>query len=500
MSLRLPTIAELKELGKTIGLSLDEDEARTYAALLAGLGGGAFSALDTMPDDLPPVRYARSGGQRPSAAENPLNAWVYRISVKGAAQGKLAGRTVALKDNIMLAGAPLTNGSPTLDGYVAEIDATIVSRILDAGGEITGKANCECLCFSAGSHTSFTGPVHNPHRHGYSAGGSSSGSAALVGAGAVDMAIGCDQGGSIRIPASFCGVCGMKPTHGLVPYTGILPMDPTLDHVGPITRSVRDNALLLEVIAGADGLDPRQGSPVVHPYTSLLEGGVGGMRIALVREGFSQPGAEEDVNDQVRAAGEHLRKMGAAVEDVSIPMHRLAGAITAPIIVQGFTSQMDLDGQGIGRADVYVTSAMDFQRRWRARASELPETIKTVLLLGTYVQRQHGFHYYGKAMNLARRLTAAYDAVLSTHDLLLMPTAPLKPTPLPAPSASREEIIARAFQPSPNTGAFNLTHHPAMSVPCGTGDGLPIGMMLVAKHYDEPAIYRAAYAFEQSRE
>ena len=167
----------------------------------------------------------------------------------------------------MLAGVPMMNGAATLEGYVPDIDATVVQRMLDAGATIVGKAHCEFFCMSGGSHTGATGPVHNPHKMGYSAGGSSSGSAVLVALGEVDMAIGGDQGGSIRMPASFSGIYGMKPTHGLVPYTGIMPIEIYVDHTGPMTASVADNALLLEVIAGPDGYDPRQYNVKTHPYT-----------------------------------------------------------------------------------------------------------------------------------------------------------------------------------------------------------------------------------------
>src|SRR5215467_1887183 len=178
------------------------------------------------------------------------------------------GKRIALKDSICLSGVPMMNGSTILEGYIPEIDATIVTRILDAGGTIAGKAHCEFFCLSGGSHTGAAGPVHNPRRMGHSAGGSSSGSAALVAAGEVDMAIGGDQGGSIRIPASFCGIYGMKPTHGLVPYTGIMPIELTLDHTGPMTASVASNALLLEILAGPDGLDPRQINIRTDRYTA----------------------------------------------------------------------------------------------------------------------------------------------------------------------------------------------------------------------------------------
>ena len=166
----------------------------------------------------------------------------------------------------------MMNGASTLEGYVPDVDATIVTRMLDAGGTILGKVHCEYFCFSGGSHTSAAGPVHNPRKMGYSAGGSSSGSAAVVAAGEVEMAIGGDQGGSIRIPSAYCGIYGMKPTWGLVPYTGVFPIENTIDHTGPMTANVADNALLLEVLAGPDGLDHRQVGMKAAEYTNALTG------------------------------------------------------------------------------------------------------------------------------------------------------------------------------------------------------------------------------------
>ena len=225
MSIEPPTSEDLRRVAEKIGMSLDGEEADAHLAALAPFFA-VYSALDALPEELPVSKYPREAIHRPVGDENRWNAWYVKARVRGAESGPLAGKTVAIKDNVMLAGVPLLNGASIFDGYVPEIDATIVARILDAGGEILGKANCECLCASAGSHTGAAGPVENPHRPGYSAGGSSSGSAALVAGGEVDLAIGGDQGGSIRIPAALCGVYGMKPTHGLVPYTGVVPIEP----------------------------------------------------------------------------------------------------------------------------------------------------------------------------------------------------------------------------------------------------------------------------------
>ena len=172
----------------------------------------AYRRVDELPEPVPPVMYPRTPGYRPGPEENPLNAWYYRCSVKGASTGKLKGKTVALKDSVCLAGVPMMNGSAIFEGYVPDVDATIVTRMLDAGAEIIGKATCEDLCVSGGSATSVPALVRNPHNHAYSAGGSSNGSAALVANDDCDLAISADQGGSIRIPAALCGVVGLKAT------------------------------------------------------------------------------------------------------------------------------------------------------------------------------------------------------------------------------------------------------------------------------------------------
>src|SRR5499433_2939818 len=254
-----PTVADLRQAAQKLGMNPSDAYLNAVEQIITPLAN-AYATLDTTPDDLPAVKYPRGQFYRPSAQENPHGAWYMKTSIKGAPSGKLAGRRVALKDNVCLAGVPMMIGAGILEGYVPDVDATVVERILDAGGEISGKAVCEYYCVSGGSHTSATGPVHNPRKRGYTTGGSSSGSAALVAAGEVDMAIGGDQAGSIRIPAAFCGTVGHKPTHGLVPYTGAFPIENTLDHLGPITRTVADAALMLGVLAGRDGLDHRQRS------------------------------------------------------------------------------------------------------------------------------------------------------------------------------------------------------------------------------------------------
>ncbi len=498
MAITRPTPAQLQALAGRLHMQLSTDQAQDYLALMQA-SFDAYDLIDDLPDEVPPVRFARGAGHRPGAAENPLNAWYYRAEVQGADGGKLAGRTVALKDNIALAGVPMMNGSTTLEGFVPSYDATVVTRLLEAGATILGKATCEHFCLSGGSHTSDPAPVHNPRRHGYSAGGSSSGSAALVGAGVVDMAIGGDQGGSVRIPSAFCGTYGMKPTHGLVPYTGAMPIEATVDHLGPITANVADNALMLEVIAGADGLDPRQYAPPVAPYTQALERGVAGLRIGLLSEGFGLANLDPRVADRVREAAARLEGLGARVEEVSVPEHLLAGALWQPIGCEGLTAQMmHGNGMGFNWKGLYDVGLLDAHSAWRERADDLSPTLKLCMFVGQYGLERYRGRFYAKAQNIARRARAGYDRALERYDLLLLPTVPIVAQPLPAADAPLAEYVARAFEMIGNTAPLDITGHPALSLPCGTVDGLPVGAMLVGRHYAESTIYQAAAAFEAS--
>jgi amidase len=247
---------------------------------------------------------------------------------------------------------------------------------------------------------------------------------------------------ALRRPAGNPTFTQLAGELGLVPYTGIVPIEIFVDHTGPITANVADNALLLEVIAGDDGYDPRIKAPLVYPYTDALGRGARDLKIAIVREGFDHPNSEPAVDEKVRASANRLAALGARVEEVSIPMHLVAGAIWVPIGIEGLTQTMMYgDGYGVSRDDLYSASLMDYHRGWRQRAGELSETTILLLMFGTYVHENYGSRYYGKAVNIVRRLRAAYDNVLANCDLLLMPTTPMKATPLPQPDATREEYV-----------------------------------------------------------
>jgi amidase len=496
MAIVRPTLDQLQDIAGRLNMQLTHEQAAEYLALMQP-SFDAYDLVDELPDFTPPVRYDRSSGYRPSNPQNLLNAWYYRTEVNGAREGKLAGKTVALKDNISLAGVPMMNGASILEGFVPSFDATVVTRLLDAGTTILGKATCEHYCLSGGSHTSDPAPVHNPYRHGFAAGGSSSGSAALVAAGEVDLAVGGDQGGSIRIPSAFCGTYGMKPTHGLVPYTGIMAIEATIDHAGPITRNVRDNALMLEVIAGADGLDPRQAAPQVDVYCDYLERGVNGLRIGILQEGFQLANQDPRVADKVRSAIARLEALGARVEEVSVPEHNLAGSLWHPIGCEGLTMQMmHGNGAGFNWKGLYDVSLLDKQTGWREQADALSASLKLCMFVGQYGLERYNGRFYAKAQNIARFARAGYDKALETYDLLVMPTVPIIAQPHPEPDCSITEYVARALEMIGNTAPQDITGHPAMSIPCGLVSGLPVGLMFVGKHFAEGTIYQAAAAFE----
>jgi amidase len=445
------------------------------------------------------VKYPRAGGYRPGHHENRLNAWAWKASIKGKPRGPLAGKTVVIKDNVCVAGLPMRNGSRVLENYVPDVDATVITRILDAGGTILGKTVCEDLCFSGGSHTSQPLPVKNPHKPTHSAGGSSSGSAVVVSVGEADAALGGDQGGSIRLPACWTGVYGLKGTHGLVPYTGVMPIEATLDHCGPMANTVEDVARLLTAIAGPDGRDPRQIDCKTQDYLGALKRGARGLKIAAVKEGFGRAESLAAVDRKVRKALQRLKALGATVDEVSIPMHLAGYDIWNAIIIEGATEMM-IKGNGLGHGweGTYTTSLLDaYARGWRSRPQDMSETVKLVLFMGEYMHRHYHGRYYAKGQNLKWALRQAYDDVLAKYDLLAMPTIPFTATKIPEAGCPREEYVARALDMIGNTCPFDASGHPGINVPCGREGGLPVGLMLTGRRYDEATVLRAAAAFEK---
>jgi amidase len=500
MAVTPPTSDDLAEIAQRYRLGLDASDVESFRAIITG----ALASYDAV-ERLYAARRPEPPGRAyrwPAGADNELGGWYVTSEIKGSGDGPLAGRRVAIKDNIAVAGLPMMNGSATVEGFVPRRDATVVTRVLDAGATIAGKAVCEDLCFSGGSHTSRSGPVRNPWDRTKSAGGSSSGSAALVAAGHADFAIGGDQGGSIRIPSAFCGTVGHKPTHGLVPYTGAFPIENTLDHLGPITRTVRDAALLLGVLAGRDGLDPRQRTdPPAGGYLADLDAGVAGVRIAVVEEGFGLPGlSQPGVDEAVRAAIRTLAGAGAAVSEISLPWHRDGLHVWNVIATDGATNQMiDGNGYGMNVPGLYDPELIaHYAQGRREHAAEMSESLKLTMLLGRYAIDRYDGRHYAMARNLALDLAAAYDAALDGADVLVMPTLPIVASTIPPAGASREEKLARSLEMIPNTAPFDVSGHPATSVPAGLSDGLPVGLMIVGRRGADGMCLRVAQAYESA--
>lgn len=498
-----PTHEQLFEIADSLGMELSVDDVASFQGLISA-SLASYKAIDDVTPPGPEVAPAlRSTGVRPEPADNAYGAWYVKTSIVDPnASGPLKGKRVVIKDNTQVAGVQMMNGSASLLGYVADADATVVTRLLQAGAEIAGKAVCEDLCFSGGGHTPATGPVRNPWNPDHAAGGSSGGSAALVALGEVDMAIGGDQGGSIRMPAGWCGIVGHKPTHGLVPYTGAFPIEATLDHLGPMTRSVKDAALMLSVIAGPDGHDERQPAHIENvDYVAEVAKGGKGLKVGVVTEGFGWPGLSHAGSDKaVRDHISALKDAGMVVEEISIPEHLLGIDIWNVIAIEGAANQMvKLRGYGLNHKGLYSSTLMEaFNSGIKAHINDVSETVKMTTLMGLYLINEYGGTYYAKAQNLSPWLKAAYDRKLAEYDLLMMPTLPMPATAIPSPDAPREEFVARALEMLNNTAPFDVTGHPAISVPAGLADGLPAGMMLIGKSFDDATVLRGAAAYEEA--
>lgn len=496
MAIRRPSTSEIASAAEHFGLHFDADALAEFTAI-AGYSLAAYDAVDQLYDEFARPQPPERAYEFPD--DNPLGAWYVTTEISSGADGPLSGRRIAVKDNITVAGVPMMNGSRTLEGFIPSRDATVVQRLLDAGAVIAGKSVCEDLCYSGSSFTSATGPVRNPWDPARETGGSSSGSAALVAAGEVELALGGDQGGSVRIPAALCGIVGHKPTYGLIPYTGAFPIERTLDHLGPMTRSVADAALLLGVLAGPDGQDPRQPDhlPVVD-YLAALTGDVAGLRVGILAEGFGQPGSQPAVDELVRSSAQRFTEIGCTVSETSVPWHSNIFHLFAVIMSDGATYQMlDGNGYGLGVDGLYDPELMAyFAHRRRATADQLPAAVKVPALCGHYSLATLGGSSYGKARNLLPHARAAYDRALEQYDVLVMPTVPSTAAVLPGPDADDATLLAQAMGKALNTASMNVTGHPAISVPAGFVDGLPVGMMIMGRRFDDAVVLRVAHAFE----
>jgi amidase len=478
----------------------------------------AYETIDYVPA-LDEVRFPRKDVHSPDQAQNSHGAWAWKCTVTDEHKtgGKLEGKTFALKDNIALKGVPMLLGTNFIQNFTPDCDATVATRLLEAGGTILGKAVCENMCHSATSHSSSTGIVENPFARGYSAGGSSSGAGVLVALGEVDGAIGADQGGSIRVPAANCGIVGLKPTFGLIPYTGCGSNEPTNDHVGPMTRTVLGNASMLEAIAGSDGIDDRSfAAPSPHgvpAYSTIVnmptDRPLAGRRVAIITESLTMPALDPRVVQTFRTAVDRFVELGATVEEISIPIHSKGSAIwTGVSKTGGFLSKTT---GAFGRRGHQMLGLNDLlhpmtQQNWE---HAYPST-KNIYLNGLYATQEFPL-LLAKATNLSRKLRDAYDNALRDVDILVTPTLPYVATSHAAPDASPIQQIAKQVGLTSNTAPFNQSGHPVLALPIGKlevleGPGLsdkvklPVSMQIIGRWWDEMAVYEAAYAWERAND
>jgi amidase len=410
------------------------------------------------------------------------------------------GKAVGLKDNIRLAGIPMTNGSALLADYTPSVDAVVVERLLDAGAVIVGKLNMDDFAFSGTSETSAFGCIGNPVNPEYSAGGSSGGCGAAVASGDVDLALAVDQGGSGRIPASWCGVVALKPTHGLVPSFGITYLDHTLDCISPTARSVAEVARALEVLAGEDDRDPQwvRGPIVVEEYAKALTPDLRGLKVGLLAEGLVKGMVEDDVRARFEEAVVLFERGGAAVKEISFPTWRHGQAIWNGFAAHAISVifESNLEGYGrLGMCDPGWQQAFGDARR--ARSDGLPPFIKMITILGGFLRRDLGSVYFSKGTNLRWKMRHDFDAFFDELDVIITPTTPRKAFKLLDAVPDMAVMADRAAGMCQNTYPTNVTGNPSLSLPCGTGEnGLPVGLQIIGRNFNDAGVLRAGHAFE----
>jgi aspartyl-tRNA(Asn)/glutamyl-tRNA(Gln) amidotransferase subunit A len=406
----------------------------------------------------------------------------------------LDGIPLALKDVFITRGVRTTAASRILEDFVPPFDGTSVARLRRAGAVLLGKTNCDEFAMGSSTENSAFGPSYNPWSLERVPGGSSGGSAVAVGASQCLGALGTDTGGSIRLPASFCGVVGLKPTYGRVSRYGIIAYASSLDQVGPFAHDVRDAAILLEAIAGHDPMDSTSAPIPVPHYQSVLGSGLGTMRIGIPREYF-QEGIQPDVDSCVREAVATLESLGATVETISLPHTGYAiGAYYLIATAEASSNLARYDGIRYGRRATGAKSLIDTYRR--SRQEGFGAEVKRRIMLGTYALSA-GYYdaYYGKAQKVRTLIRRDFEQAFARCDVLVAPTAPTTAFRL----GEKLGDPLTMYLSDVLTISVNLAGLPAISMPCGIdGDGLPIGLQLIGRPFGEEALFRAAYAYEQS--
>ncbi len=418
------------------------------------------------------------------------NAFISRQQAAPTGSGKLDGISVAVKDNISTAGIETTCGSAMLEGYVPPYDATVIERIKEAGGTVTGKTNMDEFGMGTTTETSAFGPTENPNAPGRVPGGSSGGSAAAVASGDVRIALGSDTGGSIRCPAAYCGVYGLKPTYGRVSRYGLVAYANSLEQIGPMAADIEGLATLFEVICGRDTRDATTvDPPEAVSDSSTVTGELDSPTIGIPTELLE--GVDEPVATAFDEAMTHLEAVGATVTEVSLPA--LEVAVQAYYVIAMCEASSNLaryDGVRYGHAG-------DETGDWNSvfadrRSVGFGEEVKRRILLGTFaLSAGYQERYYKQAQDARRWLIASFDALFDEVDLLASPTMPTEPFPL----GETIDDPMRLYKADRNTVPVNLANLPAISVPTESPRGLPVGIQLIAPAFSEDQLIRVASTF-----
>ena len=413
---------------------------------------------------------------------------------RGEQIGRLGGVPIAIKDNICTDGIKTTCASKMLYDFIPPYDATVIKKLKEADAIIIGKTNMDEFAMGSSTENSAFKKTKNPWDRERVPGGSSGGSAAVVSAGMATLALGSDTGGSIRQPAAFCGVVGLKPTYGLVSRFGLIAFGSSLDQIGPIAKNVKDSALVLEAIQGKDKLDSTSVKhSFIKDYISCIEEGVKGMKIAVPVE-FFQSGLDKEISVSIKESIEKFKALGAIVEDISLPI--TAEGLSAYYIISSAEASSNLarfDGIRYGYRTEEFENLDELMEK--SRSEGFGEEVKRRIMLGTYALSS-GYYdaYYNRAQKLRKKIKEQFIKAFKSYDLILSPTSPVLPFKIGEKSSNPIEMyLADTY-----TVNINLAGVPALSMPCGKSQtGLPIGLQIIGSHYGEDKIFKAAYALEQ---
>jgi len=532
-AVRVPEQRHIKEIGNKLHLDVNQDEIANYTEL-AGEFLGSWNSVYFETTTGLRAEYSR---RVTSFYPDSDNIFYYKCKIDNKREGLLCDKSLGVKDTVFIAGLPLMNGSHLIEGFTPNEDATIVSRLLDAGIDIIGKTHCEDLCFSGASFTCARGPVNNSFIDGYNSCGSSSGSASGVAKGLIDIAIAGDQGGSIRLPSASNGVIGLKPTFGLIPYTNVMGLDYTLDHVGPIARRVEDICKFMQVTVGPDDYDSRyykylkysqfnsdaedeefkQLKKKKSEFEKSIKFGISkakvdfmkayelyqeiipNLKVGVLKEGFAN--LIESEAKMYKTSFDHLRhtlnsKHKIEFNDVSCDAHITAGVIIFIFFVEGFYNfyENDFVSKSTFQKDSFEL-AKHVHASKQVNTKDISHSNKLFFILGEYIKEKYGSRFWAKANDIRIEVFKKYQKLFEEYDLIIMPTLKKLPSSLPKNDLGIKEYFDIIFGHVGNTCPYNVNGNPALTINYGAVEKL-CPVMIVGRHFEDHRVLQFARLIE----